>query len=41
MVLDPTFNTNAMATALGIPSSKHMVRKHLDEELQTLLGSAR
>ncbi|XP_017273213.1 kazrin-A isoform X3 [Kryptolebias marmoratus] len=41
MVLDPAFSTDAMATALGIPSSKHMVRRHLDEELKTLLGSAR
>uniref|UniRef100_A0A3Q3B4C6 Kazrin, periplakin interacting protein a n=1 Tax=Kryptolebias marmoratus TaxID=37003 RepID=A0A3Q3B4C6_KRYMA len=39
MVLDPAFSTDAMATALGIPSSKHMVRRHLDEELKTLLGS--
>lgn len=41
MVLDPTFNTDAMATALGIPSSKHMVRRHLVEEMTTLIGSAR
>ncbi|XP_063741397.1 kazrin-A [Eleginops maclovinus] len=41
MVLDPTFNTDAMATALGIPSNKHMVRRHLVEEMQSLIGSAR
>uniref|UniRef100_A0A8C2X160 SAM domain-containing protein n=1 Tax=Cyclopterus lumpus TaxID=8103 RepID=A0A8C2X160_CYCLU len=37
MVLDPTFNTDAMATALGIPSNKHMVRRHLVEEMKTLI----
>ncbi|XP_018544481.1 kazrin-A isoform X4 [Lates calcarifer] len=41
MVLDPTFNTDAMATALGIPSNKHMVRRHLIEEMKTLIGPAR
>lgn len=40
MVLDPTFNTEAMANALGIPTNKHMVRRHLVEEMQTLIGSA-
>ncbi|XP_034064992.1 kazrin-A isoform X2 [Gymnodraco acuticeps] len=41
MVLDPTFNTDAMATALGISSNKHMVRRHLVEEMQLLIGTAR
>ncbi|KAM6976738.1 kazrin-A isoform 2-T2 [Aplochiton taeniatus] len=41
MVLDPSFNTDSMATALGIPSSKHMIRKHLIEEMTTLITSAR
>ncbi|XP_074538089.1 kazrin-A isoform X1 [Halichoeres trimaculatus] len=41
MVLDPTFNTDTMATALGIPSNKHMVRRHLVEEMKTLIGPAR
>ncbi|KAK5894426.1 hypothetical protein CesoFtcFv8_011119 [Champsocephalus esox] len=41
MVLDPTFNTDAMATALGISSNKHMVRRHLVEEMQSLIGTAR
>ncbi|XP_068162311.1 kazrin-A [Antennarius striatus] len=40
MVLDPTFNTDTMATAMGIPNSKHMVRRHLVEEMKTLIGSA-
>ncbi|KAF0036436.1 hypothetical protein F2P81_011748, partial [Scophthalmus maximus] len=41
MVLDPTFDTDAMATALGIPGGKHMVRRHLVEEMKALIGSAR
>ncbi|XP_014832752.1 PREDICTED: kazrin-like isoform X2 [Poecilia mexicana] len=41
MMLDPSFNTDSMATALGIPSNKHMVRRHLDEEMMALIGSAR
>ncbi|KAM6981802.1 kazrin-A-like [Tautogolabrus adspersus] len=41
MVLDPTFNTDTMATALGIPSNKHMVRRHLVEEMKILIGPAR
>ncbi|KAM8862405.1 kazrin-A isoform 3-T3 [Spinachia spinachia] len=41
MVLDPTFNIDAMATALGIPSNKHMIRRHLAEEMKTLIGPAR
>uniref|UniRef100_A0A3B3SQ06 Kazrin, periplakin interacting protein n=1 Tax=Paramormyrops kingsleyae TaxID=1676925 RepID=A0A3B3SQ06_9TELE len=38
MVLDPSFNTDAMATALGIPSNKHMIRRHLKEELKSSLS---
>ncbi|KAM9752158.1 kazrin-like isoform 3-T4 [Menidia menidia] len=41
MVLDPTFNTDTMATTLGIPNNKHMVRRHLVEEMKTLIGPAR
>ncbi|KAG7252468.1 hypothetical protein CRUP_011419, partial [Coryphaenoides rupestris] len=41
LVLDPTFNTDAMATALGIHSSKHMIRRHLVEEMQSLVGPIR
>ncbi|KAK5621458.1 hypothetical protein CRENBAI_005987 [Crenichthys baileyi] len=41
MMLDPSFNTDSMAAALGIPSSKQMVRRHLDEEMRALIGSAR
>ncbi|KAK2897802.1 hypothetical protein Q8A73_014182 [Channa argus] len=41
MVLDPTFNTDTMASTLGIPNSKHMVRRHLVEEMKNLIGPAR
>ncbi|KAK3540307.1 hypothetical protein QTP70_029546 [Hemibagrus guttatus] len=41
MVLDPSFNTDSMATALGISASKHMVRQHLSEEMKVLLATAR
>ncbi|KAL4646044.1 kazrin-like isoform X1 [Arapaima gigas] len=41
MVLDPSFNTDAMATALGIPSSKQMIRRHLSEEMKILISEAR
>ncbi|KAB5567348.1 hypothetical protein PHYPO_G00231750 [Pangasianodon hypophthalmus] len=41
MVLDPSFNTDSMATALGISASKHMVRQHLSEEMKALLAAAR
>ncbi|XP_056129995.1 kazrin-A isoform X1 [Lampris incognitus] len=41
MVLDPTFNTDAMATVLGIPSSKHMIRRHLTEEMKNLISQVR
>ncbi|XP_066500813.1 kazrin-A isoform X2 [Hoplias malabaricus] len=41
MVLDASFTTESMATALGIPGNKHMVRQHLSEEMKALLSSAR
>uniref|UniRef100_A0A3B4E296 SAM domain-containing protein n=1 Tax=Pygocentrus nattereri TaxID=42514 RepID=A0A3B4E296_PYGNA len=41
MVLDPSFITDSMATALGIPGNKHMVRQHLTEEMKALLSPAR
>lgn len=40
MVMDPSFTTDSMATALGIPGNKHMVRQHLSEEMKALLSSA-
>ncbi|XP_029357202.1 kazrin, periplakin interacting protein b isoform X1 [Echeneis naucrates] len=36
MSLDPSFDTDAMAKALGIPSNKHMLHRHLYEEMKTL-----
>ncbi|XP_051915148.1 kazrin-A isoform X3 [Hippocampus zosterae] len=41
MVLDPNFSSDALATAMGIPSGKHMVRRHLEEELTNLICLAR
>lgn len=36
MALDQSFDTDAMAKALGIPSNKHMLHRHLYEEMRTL-----
>lgn len=36
MVLDPSFDTDALAKALGIPSNKHMLHQHLYEEMKSL-----
>ncbi|XP_041712845.2 kazrin-A-like [Coregonus clupeaformis] len=41
MVLDPSFNMDSMATALGILGNKHMIRHHLTEEMKALISSAR
>lgn len=41
MVLDPSFSSDTMATALCIPSNKHMVRHHLSEEMKALVSAAR
>ncbi|XP_078281547.1 kazrin-like [Rhinoraja longicauda] len=41
LVLEPSFNTEAMATALGIPTNRHMVRRHLFEELHLIVNPAR
>eukprot|EP00061_Rhincodon_typus_P017519 g46241.t1 len=40
LVLEPTFNSEAMATALGIPSNKHIIRRHLFEELSLIVNPA-
>ncbi|XP_008582067.1 PREDICTED: kazrin-like [Galeopterus variegatus] len=40
LVLEPTFNAEAMATALGIPSGKHILRRHLAEEMSTIFHPA-
>ncbi|KAM6980076.1 kazrin-like [Aplochiton taeniatus] len=36
MALDPSFDTDAMARALGIPGNKHMLHRHLYEEMKAL-----
>ncbi|KAM8916374.1 kazrin, periplakin interacting protein b isoform 2-T2 [Spinachia spinachia] len=36
MVLDPSFDTDTLAKALGIPSNKHMLHRHLYEEMKSL-----
>lgn len=41
LVLEPTFNAEAMATALGIPSGKHILRRHLAEEMSAVFHPAR
>ncbi|XP_066547476.1 kazrin isoform X2 [Amia ocellicauda] len=41
LVMEPAFNTDAMATALGIPSNKHILRRHLSEEMKAVVNSAR
>lgn len=41
MVLEPSFNTDTLATALAIPPSKSYIRRHLSAELDTLLRPAR
>ncbi|XP_018027762.1 liprin-alpha-3 isoform X2 [Hyalella azteca] len=37
VVLESTFTADTMATALGIPSSKTIIRRHLATELETLV----
>ncbi|XP_045464854.1 kazrin isoform X2 [Harmonia axyridis] len=41
VVLEPSFNGDTMATALGIPSSKSIIRRHLTAELEALVLPAR
>ncbi|XP_006766762.1 PREDICTED: kazrin-like [Myotis davidii] len=40
LVLEPTFTAEAMATALGIPSGKHILRRHLAEEMSAIFPPA-
>ncbi|XP_056681252.1 kazrin isoform X1 [Monodelphis domestica] len=40
LVLEPTFTAEAMATALGIPSGRHILRRHLAEEMSTIINPA-
>jgi hypothetical protein len=41
LVLEPTFNADAFAAALGIPTSKSYVRRHLATELEALVRPVR
>lgn len=36
MALDPSFDTDTMAKALGIPSNKHMLHRHMYEEMKSI-----
>ncbi|XP_008287760.1 kazrin-A-like [Stegastes partitus] len=36
IAMDQSFDTDAMAKALGIPSNKHMLHRHLYEEMKSL-----
>lgn len=37
VVLEATFTADTMATALGIPGSKTIIRRHLATELESLV----
>ncbi|XP_041748727.1 kazrin, periplakin interacting protein b isoform X2 [Coregonus clupeaformis] len=41
LALDPSFDADAMAKALGIPSHKHMLHRHMYEEMKALAIPAR
>ncbi|XP_022244436.1 kazrin-like isoform X2 [Limulus polyphemus] len=41
VVLEPSFTADTMATALGIPGSKNIIRRHLTTELDNLIQPAR
>ncbi|XP_050733121.1 uncharacterized protein LOC127006798 isoform X4 [Eriocheir sinensis] len=41
VVLEPSFTADTMATALGIPQSKNIIRRHLATELEGLVNPAR
>uniref|UniRef100_A0A3B4GPV0 Kazrin-like n=1 Tax=Pundamilia nyererei TaxID=303518 RepID=A0A3B4GPV0_9CICH len=41
MALDQSFDTDAMAKALGIPSNKRMLHRHLYEEMKSLASPLR
>ncbi|KAF4532224.1 hypothetical protein B566_EDAN004310 [Ephemera danica] len=41
VVLEPSFSGETMATALGIPPSKNIIRRHLTTELEALILPAR
>ena len=41
LVLDPAFGAEELAQALGIHSSKNIIRRHLNSELLSVLVPAR
>lgn len=41
VVLEPSFSGDTIATALGIPSSKNIIRRHLTTEFDALVLPAR
>lgn len=41
VVLEPSFSGDTIATALGIPPSKHIIRRHLTTEFDALVLPAR
>jgi hypothetical protein len=41
VVLEESFTGDTMASALGIPNSKTIIRRHLATELEALVGPAR
>ncbi|KAH9495119.1 hypothetical protein Btru_018214 [Bulinus truncatus] len=41
MVLEPSFNSDTLASILGIPPSKSYIRRHLATELENILKPAR
>ncbi|XP_030386713.1 kazrin isoform X2 [Scaptodrosophila lebanonensis] len=41
VVLEPSFSGDTMATALGIPPSKNIIRRHLNTEFDSLILPAR
>ncbi|XP_022246500.1 kazrin-like isoform X2 [Limulus polyphemus] len=41
VVLEPSFTADTMAMALGIPTSKNIIRRHLTTELDSLIQPAR
>ncbi|KAK8726117.1 hypothetical protein OTU49_010380, partial [Cherax quadricarinatus] len=41
VVLESSFTADTMATALGIPQSKNIIRRHLATELESLVNPAR
>lgn len=39
--MEPSFTGDTMATALGIPANKNIIRRHLTSELENLILPAR